>query len=576
MVKLAEATVRAGGGPEASRRWLEQVQRQLPMLKADLRTAVVQLDLGLRYLDLDDAQMGRDALEHALAQYKTIRGENAADASYFLVPLIRVYYAMGEFELARQHADQALACNLIDDDSDPAFLDAIVELARAFADRDQEFDYLVGLARRLGERRLTTAGRADLLERLAYFRSSVTGWQDDLAFDLVEAAGGELESRPDPPAALQVELAVLRAEAHLARNDAARAVATLGSTSESLRTASEGKAYFQVLVRLGDLHLTLDAPADAAVCFGKAKSLLNQLDILLPDQLDLHTSLAQAHLRAGSRGEGVAELRLAVRLVQVEKSPVEVSTVNAMCRLASALFQDADDRGRASDVLRRAETLNAMLLDSENPQTGGLPALISVMDDLRGVEATLATLKSALRKAPSGPGAFEALRNLVVHGDLTAEDTLDLVISSEEPEVIASTTSILTNAFLFVERADDARAVLRRAIHRLQLSDHTAAALPELDLLLWLSALNETDDLTEALTALEQALTLAREHPDLPGRIPDVQTRLGLVLGRTGSWKRAVDSWPPWSRLPSTAQTPSGSLPWGGCLPDNTAMRSMR
>ncbi len=541
MIKLADATIRAGGGPEASRRWLEQVQRQLPMLKADLRTAIVQLNLGLRYLDLDDTQMGRDALEHALAQYKTIRGENAADASYFLVPLIRVYYAMGEFELARQHADQALACNLIDDDWDPAFLDAIVELAGEFADRDQEFDYLADLARRLGERRLTTAGRAELLERLAYFRSEAKGWQDDRAFDLMEAAGRELESQPDPPAALQVELAMLRADAHLARNDSARAVATLGSTAESLRTANEGKAYFQVLVRLGDLHLTLDAPADAAACFGKAKSLLNQLDILLPDRLDLHTSLAQAHLRAGSRGEGVAELRLAVRLVQVEKPPVEVSTVKAMCRLASALFQDADDRGRASDVLRRAETLNAMLLDSENPQTGGLPALISVMDDLRGVEATLATLKSALRKAPSGSGAFEALRDLVVHGDLTAGDTLDLVISSEEPEVIASTTSILTNAFLFVERADDARAVLRRAIHRLQSSDHTAAALPELDLLLWLSELDEADDPAKAQTALEQALTLAREHPDLQGRIPDVQTRLGLVLCRTGSWKRAVE-----------------------------------
>jgi tetratricopeptide (TPR) repeat protein len=164
-----------------------------------------------------------------------------------------------------------------------------------------------------------------------------------------------------------------------------------------------------------------------------------------------------------------------------------------------------------------------------------------VVQDLRGVGAALATVESALRQVPHGIGAFQALINLVVQASLTAEDTLDLVAGSDDPDVIASTSSVLASAFVFVERGDDARAVLRRAIDRLRSGGDGAAPSREVDLLLWLSELDQTDDRAEARTSLERALTLARDHPDLRDRVPSVQTRLGLVLSEAHSWERAVE-----------------------------------
>ena len=115
----------------------------------------MQANLGLRYLDLDDLEAARVALEHALAEYQRARGEDAVTVSYFIVPLIRVCRRLGEVELALRYADRALAANLLDGSEwDADFLDTLLEVADDRVD-DEQFDHLVNLARELTERRLT-------------------------------------------------------------------------------------------------------------------------------------------------------------------------------------------------------------------------------------------------------------------------------------------------------------------------------------------------------------------------------------------------------------------------------------
>ena len=535
--RLANATF-AIGDTEASRRWLEQVRGQLPELEGDLDAAVVQVNLGLRYLDLGDHEASRDALERALAEYELTRGEDAPDVSYFLVPLIRVYAWLEDVQLASRLAERALACNLLDEHEwDSDFLDALLELARDVAGEDEHFDHLVELARTLSERRLDAAGRAEVLAQLAFFRSRFE-W-DDRAIELVDAAEQELDLAEGPPALLRAELAVLRAEALVSHDDSPEAaVGMLESAAASLRDG-EPEALGRVLDSLAALQVSMGADAAAAASFEELKTILDGLQRSLPDRVQVRILLAEAQLRAGKRSAGVAELRQAAYLAEAADPPVDVEAVEALCRLARALVDDADDRARALDVLELAEALNDRLYALDEPQTDALPALASTVHDIRGVEAALAIVQAALRRVPNGFGAFVALHALVVEAGLTAESTLDLVTGSDDPDAIVTTSFILRDAFAFNRRHDDARAVLERALERLRATPAVTSPL-ELELLLALSELDESEDRGEARASLEAAIALAREHPDLLDRVSELEAHLGLVYADARMWDRAV------------------------------------
>jgi tetratricopeptide (TPR) repeat protein len=541
MDRLAQVT-KAAGDSEASRQWLERVQGFLPELEGDLQTAVIQLNLGLRYLDMEDFGAGRDALERALGDYDRVRGEDQLDASYFLVPLIRASLESGNLEAVSRYAERALACNLHDPDEwDPDYLDALVIVIRAQAEDDELFDRFVDLVRQLADARLPAAARAELFGQLAYIRGNACGWDDVRAYELVAAARDALESTEDRPADLYADLAVLQADAYVARGEAAEASSTLLSSAESLRDADEQHPLAVVMLRLGELRLLGDAAA-AADCFAEAKSALERVGAPLAESLQVQTALAEAHLRAGARTVGIGELRHAARLVEIEEPEADPATVIAMCRLASTLLEAADDRTRALEVLARAETVNADLLARETPDTEAVSALSSVVQDIRGNDAAFAIVTTALREAPQTAGALTAMANLVVQAGLTAEDALDFVADSEDPAAIATTSRVLADALAFVDRHDDARAVLRHAIDRVRASEATpSVAASELDLLGSLSELDDMSDRAEALACLARAEELADAHPDLQGPVRRFQVWLGLALGEGEMWEKAIE-----------------------------------
>ena len=168
-----------------------------------------------------------------------------------------------------------------------------------------------------------------------------------------------------------------------------------------------------------------------------------------------------------------------------------------------------------------------------------MPTLAETVLDLRGVVAALAIVEEALRRVPNGYGVLFALHALVVKGGLTAERTLDLVTGSDDPDAMVTTSFVLRDAFESNQRHNEARAVLQRALERLRASPEATAAL-ELELLIELSGLDETEDRIEARACLEAAIALAREHPDLLDRVPNLEAELGLTYADAGMWERAV------------------------------------
>ena len=182
----------------------------------------------------------------------------------------------------------------------------------------------------------------------------------------------------------------------------------LESAAASLRDG-EPEALGRVLDSLSALQVSMGADAAAAASFEELKTILDGLQRSLPDRVQVRILLAEAQLRAGKRSAGVAELRQAAYLAEAADPPVDVEAVEALCRLARALVDDADDRARALDVLELAEALNDRLYALDEPQTDALPALASTVHDIRGVEAALAIVQAALRRVPNGFGAFVAL-----------------------------------------------------------------------------------------------------------------------------------------------------------------------
>jgi tetratricopeptide (TPR) repeat protein len=539
MNDLAAATL-TQGELQASRQWLERVQSQLPKLGSKEATVLIQANLGLRYLDLKENKLARDALERALADWDRIHPSGAPGTAQLLAPLIWVFVALGDLEAATRHAERAVSCSLLDEEvGSPRVLDALWELARSQRSDDSAFRHVVDLMRRLAERRLTPLEQARLLGSLAQLRAEDRGW-DELAFELMEQANHRLSSIEGPVGAVLADISILRAAALVARRDEVGAVEALKASSELLRTSADQESLVAVLAMLGDLQLRRKDAEAAAESYGEALRTLDSLNGSLASRLELLISLAKADLEKGARSEGVSALRRASVLTEATELPVDVATVNAICRLASALLHDADDRMRAGALLERAHSLNERMLDADQPQTQAVPALVGIVHDLRGVKPAMNVIESALRRVPNGSGGLEALMTLVIQADLDAEKTLDFITQPDDPEVLATTSGLLAHAFQTKGRVDDAKAVLWRAIDRLQ-SLGGAAPLRELALLLWLSDLDKSDDHTEARLALEGAQKVIRDHPELGDRLPELQTQLGVAFGRAGMWRQALE-----------------------------------
>jgi tetratricopeptide (TPR) repeat protein len=538
MNELAAATL-TKGELQASRQWLERVQSQLPKLGSKEATVLIQANLGLRYLDLKENKLARDALERALADWDRIHTSGASGTAQLLAPLIWVCVALGDLEAATRHAERAVSCSLLDEEVwSPRVLDALRELARSQRSDVSAFRHVVDLMRHLAERRLSPLDQVRLLGSLAQLRAEDRGW-DELAFELIEQANHRLSSIGDSVGAVLADISILRAHALVARRDEVGAVEALKASSESLRTSADQESLVAVLATLGDLQLMRKDAEAAAESYEEA--LRNSLKGSLANRLELLISLAKADLEKGARSEGVSALRRASVLTEATELPVDVATVNAICRLASALLHDADDRMRAGTLLERAHSLNERLLDADQPQTQAVPALVGIVYGLRGVKPAMNIIEASLRRAPNGSGGLEALMTLVMQADLDAEETLDFITQPDDPEVLAMTSGLLADAFQTKGRVDDAKAVLRRAIDRLD-SLGGASPLWELELLLWLSDLDESDDHTDARPALERAQKVIRDHPELGDRLPELQTQLGVAFGHAGMWRQALEA----------------------------------
>jgi tetratricopeptide (TPR) repeat protein len=532
-----------GGDSAAVRRWLDEIEGLLPVLERDVGTIVIKANVGLRYMAIGDFAHGREALEQAIAEYVNLRGIDEPDLALILAPLVECCDEVGDHDAAEAYATRAVECSPIDEEhrSDDV-VGMLYSLARERVGNEVRFDRIVGLAEQLAEQRLDEQEQADLYADLAALWASDVGW-DHRSVGLLDAANDHLLAAESFSPELAGRIAVLHSNALFDDGQPGEAEGTLTTAVEQLREAGDSDTLLDVLFALGELRMAAKRPAEAAAAYEEAATLYESVAGGLAEQLQLLTALGRAHIQAGNRANrasGIRQLRDAAHLAETRQIPREVAVVNAMSWLASSLAQDAEDLLRASSVLRRAMTVNEELLASKPPEAGGLPSIVQVVQALEGTEAAVALVLSAITQAPEDANVLQGVITLVVDAGLTADVSFELVASAgAAPSVVAVISSVLANVFDSLERREDARVVLRRALEHLR-NDDGANAKEEVELLFVLDELDDSEDQTEALAALRRAAMLAAADPELADYEREIQARLGRALFFAGQDEQAV------------------------------------